>query len=526
VTVPKYGQNTLYVRGVDSVGNLGNVASYEFVAERPSPPVALWGLDTYPGVTQGQALADGQPSLSGDTPLLPTAVTWQSDARLVGGQSASFSGTSHLSTNGSVLDTTNSFAVAAWVRLQDASTDGVVVSQLGVNRARFLVYYSASHGAWRFVTYDSDSSSTAGASVTGTAAVTGQWTHLVGVYDAPNKSIALFVDGVLVGSNTHTASWNASGPVNVGRTVTAGTPAMRFRGLIADVQLFDRTVVGHDFTGQLAADPESGGFDEPGVLTTLEIGRWNFDAALSCFAGSGDVGLCEAPDGSAWGRRLALADGVYADSSGALVNDVWDLDPADPLFGVSTTEFAWSQRNTAPDGQPVVWQDTPVLLTAQSFTVSAWVRVDDEASRHTILSQDDAGGYSGFDLSYRPDNSGEWVFSMRAGRSDSVPANLTSAVAPATNQSNWHHLVGVFDAARRQVRLYVDGLPVQSTAMALAWTAWDADGPLVAGRSDAPGGPGDWLRGAVDDVYVFHGAMSDAAVTTAHDAQVLLREQF
>ena len=61
LSVPKYGQNTLHVRAYDGAGNPGD-GSAEFIAGRPSPAIARWGLETLPGVTTSAALADGQPA--------------------------------------------------------------------------------------------------------------------------------------------------------------------------------------------------------------------------------------------------------------------------------------------------------------------------------------------------------------------------------------------------------------------------------------------------------------------------------
>ena len=64
VTVPSFGQNTFWVRGIDATGNLGNIGSFTFNALRSSPAIARWGLEEYPGINQTAALADQQPTLA------------------------------------------------------------------------------------------------------------------------------------------------------------------------------------------------------------------------------------------------------------------------------------------------------------------------------------------------------------------------------------------------------------------------------------------------------------------------------
>jgi hypothetical protein len=147
--------------------------------------------------------------------------------------------------------------------------------------------------------------------------------------------------------------------------------------------------------------------------------------------------------------------------------------------------------------------DRQVLRTDQSFTVSAWVRPSDSAVSQTFVSQRSAGAYPGFYLHYGAANGGEWLFAMQASATDA--AHGTYATTPATNPTGWHHLVGVFDAQRRQLRLYVDGAARATAAMNPAWQPWDATGPLVIGTS----GSGTFVHGDVDEVRAFQGVVPD-----------------
>jgi len=279
-----------------------------------------------------------------------------------------------------------------------------------------------------------------------------------------------------------------------------------------------------DLTGQLADDPGSGGVDEPGMLDPVEVGRWDFNAAVACY----QVDLpdtCRAPDGAAWGRRLALTSGVdvgvgLTDAGLLLDGTHFAPDPADPLHGVATQEYGRSQRNTVGEGQPPQWQDTPVLRTDVAFTVSAWVRLDAVTGWRVVVSQDTVGtGFDGFELGFRDSNDGEWYFAMRNSPAESDAAKSSIVVAPAENPTGWHHVAATYDPGRRQVRLYVDGDPAGTATTHVGHTPWQATGPLVVGRSDRPGGPGDWLYGTVDDLIAYQGAMSDAAVKALHDLQ-------
>ncbi|MEK8104044.1 hypothetical protein NKG94_01045 [Micromonospora sp. M12] len=134
------------------------------------------------------------------------------------------------------------------------------------------------------------------------------------------------------------------------------------------MQVFDRVLVPHDFTGQLAADPLSGGFNEPGILTPVLAGSWDFENMQRCYlANLRDT--CEAPDpATAWGRWLGLTrgstDGAGHGNGGSAL---WlDLEYfPDEGFTESSQEWGSSAVKTGttpPDtngNEFTVWRDTP-----------------------------------------------------------------------------------------------------------------------------------------------------------------------
>ncbi|TQJ21193.1 concanavalin A-like lectin/glucanase superfamily protein [Micromonospora sp. A202] len=476
LVVPKYGLNTLYISATDGAGNVGR-GSQEFIAARPAPPVARWGLETYPGVTAANALDDMQQSPpSGRTPLSSGSVSWTGDLRMIRGETASFNGTSSaLATAGPVLDTTRSFSVAGWVRLGvlPTTSDMVVAAQAGTSTTGFQLGTrlegSPATPRWSFMMKDTDlttSTSRPAVSAALTAADVGRWTHLAGVYDKTAGKVRLYVNGTLTGEVDRTATaWSAGGIFTVGRGWAAGSSINWFKGNLADVQVYDRVLVAHDFTGQLAEDPNSGGFDEPGMLAAIKVGDWSFASGMACYEESSDPTLCSAPEDGQFGRRLALTRGV---DFGSLSDDKFLAldrqsieDPAQ-----QTTEYGRSQDNLAEPQNPV-WQDGRVLRTDQSFSVSVWVRPDAEAlGTMTAVSQ--AGSQqSAFYLGQRAFTVGSsteyrWCLSVFGADDDvisgqTVEVPMTSRVLTEDDWARWTHLVAVYDASRREVRLYVNG---------------------------------------------------------------------
>ncbi|GAB1646070.1 LamG-like jellyroll fold domain-containing protein [Krasilnikovia sp. MM14-A1259] len=543
VTAPRYGLNTLYVRALDSSGNF-TPAGYTFEVGRPSPAVARWGLETYPGVDESAAQADSQPSLAGDTPLSPTSLTWTPDAHLVGGKSATFDGTSsQLATDSSVVDTTKSFSVAAWVRLGSPATETTVVAQEGSDAAGFALgtVQSGSPAAphWSFTMRDTAAqSSTARVALSSTAADVGRWTHVAGVYDKAAGQIRLYVNGVLAGEVARTAApWPADGRLTVGRGQAGGAAAGWFKGNVADVQAFDRVLVAQDFVGQPAND--AGGVDEPGILAPVEVGRWDFQTAAPCYDASiPDDSVCRAPDaGTEWNRRLALTQGTgvgagrTASSQGLALSDTHFVDdPADPFYGQKDKELGTSQRNPAAAGDAPSWQEGPVLRTDQSFTVSVWVQPSKLDTTMTAVAQRGTK-MSPFYLGTRKSTvngvTGPRFEVMTVNTDQDLGETYAHAIAPtvlgADDLDDYTHLVMVYDAEAKEVRLYVDGVragdPIKN------WTGWNAAGPLSVGSAwwSSDNSTGAWYDqwfGGIDDLNLYQGAMNDAQVADLHEQQI------
>ncbi|MGC4809761.1 LamG domain-containing protein [Micromonospora sp. DT228] len=482
----------------------------------PRGATAMWGLEAFPGISQAQGLADQQPALGGDTPLVGSDISWQDDALMVGGQAVAFDGTSsYLSASPSALNTAGTFSLAAWVRLTDTSASRVFASKAGAaGRASLSVGYDRASNRWQ-VQMPSKIGKGAKWSVarSTSAPQIGLWTHLAVVHDATARSVTIFVNGVAEATAGKVAAVNdPSGAVRLGRGDTTW-----WQGNLASVHVYDRVLVDQDFTGWLASDPASGGFNMPGLLAARRVGDWNFEGAVLCYEENLGPDLCSAPDASIFDRQLTLTKGtdvLYDSRRGsntlALDDTHWIDDPSDPHYGEATREYARSQTNVGDRGNPV-WQDGPVLRTDQSFTVSTWVRLDPAKGAQTVMSQDD-GDRSAFRLAYEPDNGGQWEFAVAAG-ADAT----TYATAPATAVDGWHHLVAAVDATHRQARLYVDGSLAAAVGLNEAWQPRQASGSLLVGRSTTPEGPAEWLYGRVDDVVAFQGLLSDAEMQYIFD---------
>ena len=145
----------------------------------------------------------------------------------------------------------------------------------------------------------------------------------------------------------------------------------------------------------------------------------------------------------------------------------------------------------------------PVVDTAGTFSVAAWVRLDATGRFATAVSQDGTAT-SGFFLQYSAAD-GRFAFSTGEGRA-------LAAQPPVAGR--WYHLVGVHDANAGTYTLYVDGQPQPTVWHQSPGDA--AGGPLAVGRGFSQSRPGDFWPGAVDQVHVWDRVLSAADVTALY----------
>ena len=151
------------------------------------------------------------------------------------------------------------------------------------------------------------------------------------------------------------------------------------------------------------------------------------------------------------------------------------------------------------------------LITTSSFSVAAWVNLARPAEFATAVSQlgDVAGAF------YLGVGEGSWDFAMKTADTNEPGHTVRASSGPARpDPTAWVHLVGVYDQPAGRIRLYVDG---QLASAASFSEAWQADGILTVGRSQAHAAPSDFWPGAIADVRLFSTALDDEQVSSEYD---------
>jgi hypothetical protein len=469
------GVNYVTVQAFDAAGNASEPGRYAFRVKADSPAKAQWQLDEPQGATQVSDASGAFPAtVHGGVTLGVDGVS--KTAMQTNGT------TGHALTAGPVLDTAKSFSVSAWARLPATkpAIAGVVAAQLGTQRPPFELYYSPGYDRWVFNRRVSDTADATIVRAIGTAAPQGsEWAHLVGVYDAVAQHLRLYVNGRLQATTAFTTPWHGAGGVQLGGATFTGRLTSMFTGEIDDVRLYDRLVmpgeIGHLFS------------QHPVVKA-----RWKLNDAASAVR----------PATAYWKMDEAAAATRAEDAGG--------LHPAGKAGTVAFGTAGRFGNAVRPDGRTGYLKTTgPVLDTTKSFTVTTWAKLPATKPAGAGIIATQAGTTrNGFELYYSASYD-RWIFN-RFG-SDSATAAITRAQSTTVPQGGvWTHLTGVYDAAAKQIRLYVDGRLNATTAFT---TPWKASGPLMIGAGWY-GSAGSFFPGDIDDLRVFDQIVTDSEIAT------------
>lgn len=469
------GPKSLTVRAIDRAGRSSGQSLYDFNVRSGRAPVARWKLDD-PAGSRSAAAETGAVARAG------TGVTFGGPAPTgtAATTTVSLDGSGHafLTPDAPATDIRETFAVSAWVRPAETGRHMTVASQDADGKPGFGLGLRSQAGgpAWSFAL--------AGARVSGGAPETGEWAHLLGLYDAETGRARLYVNGHEVGVAAEATPAEAAGAFQIGRARGTLGYRDRWHGDIGDVQVHDRVVVPDEVTGLALRKPKL-------------LGHWSL----------GDAADGASPEQSG-GTPLRLGAGasIYQGSDSSCIPEI---DPdctyvPPPLVGDGHLRLDGESGYAAADG--------PVVDTGDSFTLGAVVRLADSGPAHpmTVLSQ--AGEHTdAFKVRYEP-STRAWQLVMperdEAGAAEKVVARIARADG---GEGSGHRLAVVYDDGSDTIKLYLDG-QTSAEATASLPDGWHSTGALQVGRAKAGDGWGEYLRGDVDEVQAYSGALRDKDV--------------
>ncbi|MEV7179978.1 ricin-type beta-trefoil lectin domain protein [Kitasatospora sp. NPDC093679] len=217
--------------------------------------------------------------------------------------------------------------------------------------------------------------------------------------------------------------------------------------------------------------------------------------------------------------RAPLGHWKLADATGsATAKDETGLRPLAAQGGVAfqaDTVAGRSARVAAFNGTDAALVSSDSRLDAkQSFTVTTWAKAN--AGGGVVASQDGTTA-SAFKLWAADRGNGvyDWSFGMAA--SDTANAAIdqtdTANVAARVKFGQWQQLTASYNAATKELLLYVDGALASTGGHSPAFTSTQ---PLAVGRAKQNGAAASWFSGSVAELSVLqYAAPMETAAATA-----------
>lgn len=473
------GRHWVDVIAVDKAENPGTKEHYEFLVTEGAPVAGQWNLADVPGSTEAH---DETGAFSADVGSGVVFGVEGPGGKVDGAARFDGSAQAFADVNDSVLDSSESFSVSAWVRPTALDRDMAVISQDGTGEPGFTLGYDHTAGTWAFSVpvNDVDSLGEWKAVSTGISVVKDQWVLLTGVYDAARSELSLYINKDMKGVAQRRSVWKSYGPLQIGRTTAKSGYRENFTGDLAEVRAFDRVLPAEQVAELMTVKPSRKGY-------------WQLDAESA--RASAETG---------GGQPLTLVGDARI-----------QLAPTDPLSPDPFPMVGAGHLLLDGDGDYASTATAPVT-GAMSFTVTARTQLTtlDPEKAQTVLSLP-GGSANRVVVRYRPGPDAETpsMWELAVAGTDSATAAQTvfhdDQELPDTDVAG-QHLAVVYDAFANELRLYVNGM-LASVAHGADDTLWGATGGLQVGRS-ALGGGSEYFAGAIDEVRVYSGAADMTAI--------------
>ncbi|MGW2872631.1 LamG-like jellyroll fold domain-containing protein [Kitasatospora sp. NPDC001225] len=187
------------------------------------------------------------------TAAYPTGAALTTDHNRAAGKATAFDGATVYRTTAPVtsgattpgLDTTKSYSVSAWVKVDNTDGYQTAVALPGNEASPFYLQYSRNFNNWAFILPSNDSVNPTDwypvYDRSGRTGVTvGQWTHLTGTYDSTGGIATLYVNGQAVGNAKVGTTWKPpAGPLSIGGVTPRNiAPVDLVKGAVSDVRIY------------------------------------------------------------------------------------------------------------------------------------------------------------------------------------------------------------------------------------------------------------------------------------------------
>jgi hypothetical protein len=310
------------------------------------------------------------------------------------------------------------------------------------------------------------------------SAITGQWVHLVGVYDGTQS--LLYRNGTLVSTGIATSGVTptAVGNLTLGRK-SAAQPLIFFDGKVDDARVYNRALSAAEVKQLYKLGTANVAHSNTVALSNGLVGYWTFDGSATNW------------------RTNTTADLSGNGNTGTLV-------------GMSTS----SSPVAGKIGQALYFTGTPGSYSAirmgnksafepAQFTISAWINSGTDQSTAIVSKGAGDSAGSGYGLYYYSNNSFQF-------RLDGAPITSANNSLPL---NKWNHVTATYDG--QQMVIYINGSSAATPVAKVGATVSSSYEFAVGDRAlyawpDPSNTP--FINGRIDDVRVYNRALTAGEV--------------
>lgn len=231
------GANTDYVNGA-----LDETHFYDRALSASEISGLATGTNAYYAFDAGSGTTAVDFSGKANTGTLQAGAGWTTGKVGAGALSLNGTSTGWVDVAGPVINTSQSYTVAAWVKLNNVSGFQSLVGIDGTLASPFYLQTDGATGMFRFALTNGDTSAPGFTNIEGVTPVAGTWYRLVGVYDKTANTMTFYVNGVSQGTVTAPTTWAATGHTAIGRAQYNGVQVDFTNGAIDDVRFYGRAL--------------------------------------------------------------------------------------------------------------------------------------------------------------------------------------------------------------------------------------------------------------------------------------------
>ncbi len=229
--------------GVDYTnGALDETHFYDRVLSASEIAGLATGTNAYYAFDAGSGTTAVDLSGKANTGTLQAGAGWTTGKVGAGALSLNGTSTGWVDVAGPVINTSQSYTVAGWIKLNNVSGYQSLVGIDGALASPFYLQTDGSTGMFRFSLTNGDTSGPGFTSIEGVTPVVGTWYRLVGVYDKTANTMTFYVNGVSQGSLTAPTTWAATGHTAIGRAQYNAVQTDFVNGAIDDVRFYSRAL--------------------------------------------------------------------------------------------------------------------------------------------------------------------------------------------------------------------------------------------------------------------------------------------